>query len=269
MRRASFKYSMNTANIPPIRYTNLMQSLRSFLFLTIIFLPLTQACMPDRAASAALADRDTVYVTRPNRDPDGTGRFYLGREIAPVMSHAGVGWLERNEREVEERTDILMRELGLEQNDVVADIGAGSGYFTFRLAGLVPQGTVLAVDIQPQMIRILQDSARAKGIMNVQPVLGTISDPKIAAGAVDLALLVDAYHEFSHPFEMMTSLHRALKKGGRVVLVEYRAEDPDVAIKPRHKMTETQARKEMEAVGLRWVETRTSLPQQHLMFFEK
>ncbi len=228
-----------------------------------------QGCVPDRATGAALADQDTIYTTRRTPDPDGTGRFYMGREIAPVVSHQSVGWLERTEREEEERTDLLLNNLGLEPADVVADIGAGSGHFSFRLASLVPRGSVLAVDIQPEMISILRDSADAKSIQNVQPVLGEIDDPKIAAGAVDLVLLVDAYHEFSHPFEMMTNIYRALKKGGRVALVEYRGEDPTVPIKPRHKMTEAQAKREMSRVGLTWVETRTVLPQQHLMFFRK
>lgn len=224
-----------------------------------------QSCMP----GSTLEEADTVYTVRRNADPDGTGRFYMGREIAPVMGHGGAGWLERTERQEEERTDVLLQNLGLEPNDVVADIGAGSGYFTFRLAPLVPRGSVLAVDIQPEMIAILNDSAAAKGIQNVQPILSKIDDPKIAAGAVDLVLLVDAYHEFSHPYEMMTKIHRALKKGGRVALVEFRGEDASVPIKPRHKMTEAQAKREMERVGLQWMETRGVLPQQHLMFFEK
>lgn len=246
-----------------------MRPVPLFIVSTFFVFATLQGCVPDRVTSAALAGSDTVYTTRRTTDPEGTGRFYMSREIAPMMSHSGAGWLERTEREEEERTDLLLKNLSVEPNDVVADIGAGSGYFSFRLAALVPRGSVLAVDVQPEMISILNDSASAKGIQNVQPVLGKIDDPKIAAGAVDLALLVDAYHEFSHPFEMMTNIHRALKKGGRVALVEFRGEDPNVLIKPRHKMTQAQAVREMERVGLTWVETRDILPQQHLMFFEK
>jgi len=245
--------------------------LRTLLFATVTIA--TAACTGQSAgtrasASTATDGADTLYRRGP-RTPDGTGRYYLGREIAPSMSHSGAGWLERTEREQEERTDLLVQELGLRPGDVVADIGAGSGYLTFRIAPMVPRGSVLAVDIQPEMLAIIRDSAITKGITNVQTVQGNVDDPKLAAGCADLVLLVDAYHEFSHPHEMMTAIRRGLKRGGRVALVEYRAEDPAVAIKPLHKMTEAQARREMEAVGLRWVETRSSLPQQHLMFFEK
>ena len=253
-----------------IRPTANHHTMRLFFQLLILSLALAaEGCTPGASTGSALADGDTMYKTRPSRNPNGTGRFYMGREIAPMMSHGGVGWLERPEREREERTDLLLKELTLEPNDVVADIGAGSGYFTFRLAPLVPNGTVLAVDIQPEMLDIIQDSAIAKGVQNVQTILGETDDPKLARGAVDLVLLVDAYHEFSHPFETMTEIRKALKTGGRVALVEFRGEDPSVPIKPLHKMTVAQAIKEMKAVGLEWIETRDVLPQQHLIFFGK
>jgi FkbM family methyltransferase len=152
---------------------------------------------------------------------------------------------------------------------VVADIGAGTGYFAFRIAPLVPQGTVLAVDIQPEMLEIVERSKRESGVRNVQTLLGAIDDPRLPAQSVDLVLMVDVYHEFSHPREMMLSIVRALRPGGRVALVEYRAEDPAVPIKALHKMSERQAIREMAAVGLQHVETRNALPWQHLMFFEK
>ena len=192
----------------------------------------------------------------------------MGREISHVMGHQGAAWLERDDREPEERTDLLVAELGLRATDVVADIGAGTGYFVFRMSPLVPQGEVLAVDIQQEMLDIV--AARAAGVANnVVPVLGTVTDINVPAGSVDLILLVDAYHEFSHPREMGESMFRALKPGGRIALVEYRAEDPAVPIKPLHKMSEAQAIREMSSLGLRWLETRDSLPQQHLMFFAK
>jgi SAM-dependent methyltransferase len=199
----------------------------------------------------------------------GIGKVYMGREISHVMGHLGAGWLERPEREREERPDLLVRSLGLRETDVVADIGAGSGYFSFRLAKRVPGGRVLAVDIQPEMLEIIERRKKLLSVDNVVPVLGEISDPRLPEGSVDLVLMVDAYHEFSHPREMMEGLFRALRPGGRVALVEYRAEDPTVPILPTHKMTEAQARREMEAVGLRLVETLDVLPQQHLMLFER
>jgi ubiquinone/menaquinone biosynthesis C-methylase UbiE len=206
------------------------------------------------------------YV-EPSRD--GIGKVYMGREISRVMGHLGAGWLERPGREAEEKPALLIDNLGLEPDHVVADIGAGTGYFTFRLAPRVPEGRVLAVDIQPEMLAILDRRERELGLTNVEPILGQIDDPKLPAGAVDLVLMVDAYHEFSHPAEMMTGIVNGLKPGGRVALIEYRAEDPAVRIKPLHKMTERQAIKEMTAAGLIHVETLDVLPQQHLMFFEK
>ena len=234
----------------------------------ILFLP--AACQAQRAAEpeGAAADTSGVYTYQtPSRD--GTGKVYMGREISPVMGHRGAAWLERPRREEEEAPDVLVENMGLEPGDVVADVGAGTGYFTFRLAPRVPEGEVLAVDLQPEMLDIIRERMAERDAENVEPVRGTIEDPNLPPDSVDVALMVDAYHEFSHPREMMTSITEALRPGGRVVLVEYRGEDPSVPIKPLHKMTEAQARAEMAAVGLRWVETKDVLPQQHLMIFEK
>ena len=206
---------------------------------------------------------------RIDASPDGTGKVYLGREIARVMGHRGAAWLERPGRERSELPDRVVDALALEPEDVVADIGAGTGYFSFRLAPRVPRGRVLAVDIQPEMLDQIAFRKRLSGATNVEPVLGTLTDPKLPPDAVDLALLVDAYHEFSHPREMMEGLRKALRPGGRVVLVEYRAEDPSVRIKPLHKMTEAQVRLELEAVGFAHVETLDFLPSQHFIVFEK
>ncbi len=210
-----------------------------------------------------------LYEQRLNHSPDGIGKFYMGREIAQVMGHLGAGWLERPNREREERPQPVIKSLNLKPTDVVADIGAGTGYFSFRIATFVPQGKVLAVDVQPEMIEILDSLKQEKQLENVKPVLGSVTDPNLPPASVDLALMVDAYHEFDYPREMMTAIAQALKSNGRVVLVEYRGENPLVPIKPLHKMNQRQARKELASVGLTWLETKDFLPQQHVMIFGK
>ena len=210
------------------------------------------------------------YETAPPRDPNGIGTYYMGRQIAHVMGHEGADWLERSGRRQEEGTDLLLKELKLKPTDVVADIGAGTGFFTFQLAKKVPQGQVLAVDIQPEMITALQANRRRLRAINVRPVLGTTASPALPADSVDLVLIVDAYHEFDHPREMGRAIRRALRPGtGRLALVEYRAEDVNVPIKRIHKMSVEQARKEMAAVGLVFVESVETLPQQHLLLFRR
>ena len=224
---------------------------------------------PNPSAAADAAPGSAIPYTTRRASPDGIGKVYMGREISFVMGHLGAGWLERPTREAEERTDLLLDNLPLTPDAVVADIGAGTGYFSLPIASRVPDGRVLAVDIQPEMLAIVQRRASSAGLANVEALLATETDPGLPAGQVDLVLMVDAYHEFSHPFEVMTGIVNGLKSGGRVVLIEYRAEDPRVPILTLHKMSEAQARKEMEAVGLEWVETRDVLPQQHFMVFRK
>ena len=219
----------------------------------------------------AIVQADTSgYETAPPRDPNGIGTYYLGRQIAHIMGHNGADWLERSGRRQEENTDLLLKELQLKPTDVVADIGAGTGFFSFQLAKKVPKGEVLAVDIQPEMIAALQANKHRFKASNVRPVLGNTTNPNLPANSVDLVLIVDAYHEFDHPREMGRAIRRALRPGtGRLALVEYRAEDPDVPIKRIHKMSVEQARKEMTAVGLEYVKTVETLPQQHLLLFRK
>jgi SAM-dependent methyltransferase len=210
------------------------------------------------------------YQVRSQHDPNGIGKFYMGREIAYVMGHEAADWLERREREEEERTELLIQSLKVRPGDVVADIGAGTGYHVRRLAPKVaPKGRVYGVDIQPEMLTLLSNKMAELNITNVVPVLGTIQDPKLPAAAVDLVLMVDVYHEFSHPFEMMQAICRALKPDGRVVFVEFRAEDPKVPIKEVHKMSEAQVKKEMAVQPLEWVETLNVLPWQHIIIFKK
>ena len=201
---------------------------------------------------------------------DGTGKFFAGREIAQVMGHQGADWLERPERATEERPDHLLAALKLKPGEVVADIGAGTGYYSWRLAKAVgPSGRVLAVEIQQEMLDRLIPAMTAHGVTNFVPVLGEITDPKLPTAGVDLVLMVDVYHEFSHPQEMLTSITRSLKPGGRVVFVEFRAEDPAVPIKPLHKMSEAQVRLEAGRQPLVWVETVRTLPWQHVIIFRK
>jgi ubiquinone/menaquinone biosynthesis C-methylase UbiE len=186
-----------------------------------------------------------------------------------VMGHQGAAWLERSDRRTEEQPQKLIDALALKPTDTVADIGAGTGFIGFQIASRLPQGKVLAVDIQPEMIQILKTRIKEKNVSNVKPVLSTEQNPNLPPNSIDLAIMVDAYHEFNYPREMMSAIAQALKPQGRVALVEYRAEDPRVFIKPHHKMSQAQARKEMAAVGLTWRETQSLLPQQHLMIFSR
>jgi ubiquinone/menaquinone biosynthesis C-methylase UbiE len=248
--------------------------IRAFLVvISLLFLPACIALQFEPAESATQSGQQTarekVYETRAIHDPDGTGKFYMGREIAQVMGHQGADWLERPERALTETPDQVIKQMKLKPTDVVADIGAGTGYFSFRLNRVVSQGKVYAVDIQPEMLAIIEQRKKTLGVDNVATVLGTETDTKLPAQQVDVVLLVDAYHEFSYPREMMESIVRSLKPGGRVVQVEYRAEDPDVPIKRLHKMSVDQARKEMAASGLVWKETKDFLPQQHFIVYEK
>jgi SAM-dependent methyltransferase len=214
---------------------------------------------------------ESRYEFRQEHDPNGIGKFYMGREIAHVMGHQGAGWLERPEREMEEKPSKLIELLKFEPGQVVADIGAGSGYHTFRIAKLVGRkGKVYAVDIQPEMLNIIRWRIKKTGLKQVVPVRGTITDPKLPPGSVDLILLVDVYHEFSHPYEMTEAMTKALKPGGRLVFVEFRLEDPKVPILNVHRMTEKQVLKEMEPhPQMRHRRTLGSLPWQHVIIFEK
>lgn len=236
-------------------------------------LPATTAWLQPAKAAAA---REGSVIDGPQRytqgppSRDGTGKRYMGREISGVMGWQAAGWLERDEREREERTDLLMKALALKPGMVVADIGAGTGYLSRRMAKAVaPGGRVLAVDVQPQMISLLQQMAQREGLSNVQAQLGSETDAKLAANSVDLAIMVDVYHELAYPHEVLASVVRALKPGALMVFVEYRAEDWAVPIKPLHKMSEAQVRREAEVHPLIWLRTVATLPWQHLVVFAK
>ena len=237
----------------------------------VCFLALVGASIsPGRSAEEA-RPAEARYETKARPGRDGIGKLYFGREIAQVMGHQGAGWLERPEREEEERTDLLVEALAFRRGEVVADVGAGSGYFSWRMAQKVgPEGRVYAVEIQQEMLDILMANMRRRDVEAiVQPVVGTASDPKLPAGSVDTILLVDVYHEFDYPYEMTRAMIRALKPGGRLVLVEYRGEDPEVPIKPLHKMTIAQVRKEMSVHPIEFEQTIATLPRQHIIVFRK
>lgn len=197
-------------------------------------------------------------------------KFYLGREIAQTMHFAGAPWLTRESREREEECTTLLKALHLKPGQTVADLGCGNGFYTLKIASKVaPGGRVLAVDIQPEMLQLLNERARVEKIAGVEPVLGTLVDPKLPERKLDLVLCVDAYHEFSHPKQMLAAIRKSLAPSGRLVLVEFRAEDPKVPIKPLHKMSKAQVNKELTHNGFKLVEEFDKLPWQHVMFFER
>lgn len=193
-----------------------------------------------------------------------------GRKIAPMMGMGGADWLERSERESEEHPEQALDAIGIAKGLVVADVGAGVGYLTIRLARRVgPTGKVYANDIQPEMLTRLQERLDAEHITNVEPVLGTQSDPKLPAGKVDMILMVDVYHELSQPQRMLGEMRKALKPDGRLVLVEYRKEDPTIPIRPEHKMSAAEVKSEVEAEGYRLTQVLRTLPRQSIFIFKK
>ena len=209
------------------------------------------------------------YREKVIHNPDGIGKYYMGREIAQVMGHQAMMWLERESRETEEQPNTTVQQLELKPDDVVADIGAGTGYFSFGIAEKVPEGKVYAVDIQPEMLDAVNFLKQENNIANVETILGKEDNPNLPPASIDLAFMVDAYHEFAYPREMMAGIYQTLKPGGRVVLLEYRKENPMIMIKPLHKMTQKQVKKELKAVGLKWQTTKEFLPEQHFLVFNK
>ncbi|WP_437206310.1 class I SAM-dependent methyltransferase [Planctomicrobium sp. SH664] len=233
-------------------------------------------CAWTRLASAEdPADKVKVpsrYEFHRNHDPNGIGKFYMGREIARVMGHQAIDWLERPEREAEEGLTLLVESLKLQPGMAVADIGAGSGVISLMMAKVVgPGGQVYAVDIQPEMLRAIEIKCKQLSIENVQPVKGTVKTPNLDEGSIDLAIMVDVYHEFNFPFEMLSAIAASLKPSGRVIFVEYRKENPAIPIKEIHKMSEAQVKLEasLPELGLEWVETLETLPRQHIISFRK
>ena len=213
---------------------------------------------------------DPLYETRTGGDPNGIEKWFMGRQIAHVMGHQAADWLERPEREEEEKTEQMVDALKLREGEVVADIGVGSGYVARKIAKRIgPSGLIYGVDIQQEMLDVLAKRMAMFRIATVKPILGETNDPKLPPESCDTMIMVDVYHEFDQPYEMITAMVKALKPGGRIVFVEYRGEDPTVPIKAVHKMTEAQMKKEMSIQPLEHVETIGTLPWQHIIVFRK
>jgi len=217
--------------------------------------------------TATLAAQER-YTVKPG-DPNGINKWYMGRQIAQVMSHFGIDWLERQERDQEENTTQLLKNLAVQPGTVIADIGAGSGYHSTLLSKMVGNGKVYAVDVEPEMIAYLNERIKREGKKNIIPVLSTEKAVSLPANSMDMMLLVDVYHEFSFPYEMARSMLDALKPGGKLVLVEFRAEDWNVPIKAIHKMSQQQAVKEFKAAGFSFEKNISNLPWQHCLIFRK
>ena len=237
---------------------------RSFahLFVATAFLLVT--------TSLAIADGPSPRYERTAPTADGIGKRYMGRDIARIMGWQGAEWLERAEREQEERTDLMLPELKLQPGMHVADVGAGTGYIARRMAKLVgSRGNVYAVDVQPEMVRMLTAMTKRENLPNIKPVLGAIADVNLVPDSIDVAIMVDVYHELEQPYELVASIVRALKVGGRLVFVEYKSEDPSIPIKPLHKMSVEQVKREAAAHALEFERVDGKLPWQHIIVFRK
>ncbi|MCH6202132.1 class I SAM-dependent methyltransferase [Aquiflexum sp. LQ15W] len=211
---------------------------------------------------------DAIYTYK-TPDRDGTGKVYMGREISQVMNFMGMSWLERSTRPQEENTELAIKNLPIDKKSVVADIGAGSGYYTFRIAKKIPEGKVYAVEIQDPAIKYLEDRSKELGFDNVVTIKGTEKSPMLPDNSIDLAIMVDVYHELLYPHEVLQSIKKSLKPDGKLLLIEYRGEDPKVAIKRLHKMTVDQVTKELSANGFSLVQNGQFMKIQHFLVFEK
>jgi ubiquinone/menaquinone biosynthesis C-methylase UbiE len=211
---------------------------------------------------------DAIYTYK-TPDRDGTGKVYMGREISQVMNFMGMSWLERSTRPQEENTELAIKNLPIDKKSVVADIGAGSGYYTFRIAKKVPEGKVYAVEIQDPAIKYLEDRSKELGFDNVVTIKGTEKSPMLPENSIDLAIMVDVYHELEYPHEVLQNIKKSLKPDGKLLLIEYRGEDPKVAIKRHHKMTVEQVTKELSANGFTLIQNGQFMKIQHFLVFEK
>ncbi len=238
-----------------------MKKIAQTLFIILILLQWHQVIAQDKTPNA--------NYTYKKGDPNGIGKWYMGREIAYVMGYQGMQWLDRPEREKEENTSTLLLNMAIDPEDIIADIGAGSGYHVFKMAKLAESGLIYAVDIQDEMLEEISNRKELDQIKNVRVIKGGEKNINIAENSLDKVLMVDVYHEFNYPAEMLVSIKKALKADGKLFLIEYRGEDESVPIKELHKMTEAQAIKEMEAAGLKLHRNIDNLPWQHCMVFIK
>ena len=238
--------------------------MKSFYFILFLLttLLLSNECLGQKPGS------DLEYTFK-RGDFNGIGKWYMGREISYVMGFEGISWLERFDREKEENVSTLIKNMKIKFNDTIADIGAGSGYHVFRLAPLAKKGLIYAVDIQSEMLMAIEMTKESRKIRNIETILGNEKSVHLPNNSVDKILMVDVYHEFNFPVEMIASMKNALKPNGQLFLIEYRGEDSKVPIKKIHKMTEKQAVKEMEAAGFKLKENIDNLPWQHCMVFLK
>jgi ubiquinone/menaquinone biosynthesis C-methylase UbiE len=224
-------------------------------------------CQSQKKGLPPQLKRDSTYSFA-ERSSDGIGKYYLGREISFIMGAEGAEWLERNNRQQEENTNLAIEKMQLTPQSVVADIGAGTGYYTFAIATKIPQGKIFAVEIQDEMIKYLNDKKISKGFKNVEVIKGTDQSPNLPEKSVDFTIMVDVYHELAFPHEMLQAIKKSLKTDGKILLLEFKAEDPSIAIKPHHKMTVKQANKEMASNGFKLVYDGEFLPIQHFLLYK-
>src|ERR1017187_9439412 len=236
------------------------------IFILVLFL--FGKCNSSEPAPVPNAKPLLIYTYR-QRSDDGTGKIYLNREIAQVMSAEGAEWLDRKDRQKEENANLAIEKMDLSLNSVVADIGAGTGYYTFKIAEKVPYGKVYAVEIQDELIRYLNTRKMETGSTNVVVIKGDSESPNLPESSLDLAIMVDVYHELQYPKEMLQYISNALKNDGKILLLEYRAEDSKVPIKPLHKMSVEQVNKDMAVSGFRLVYDGEFLPIQHFLLYQK
>ncbi len=239
--------------------------MKAFFFLSILFAQLN--CFETTLEQAAKQQKPTYSTKKPSSG--GIGKVYMGREISFVMDASGASWLERNNRNEEENTALAIANLPINKSSVVADIGAGSGYYSFKIAEKVPAGKVYAVEIQDEFINILKDNKQAKNAVNVEIVKGSLKSPNLLTASIDLAIMVDVYHELEFPAEMLQALYKSLKPQGKILLLEYKAEDATIAIKELHKMSVAQVSKELSSNGFKLLKRGNFLPMQHFLVFEK
>ncbi len=224
----------------------------------------------DAVHCLAQSSDDSAETTKQESQVPKALTQYKGREIARTMHYLGAEWLIRNEREREERCSLMIANLGIKPGMTLCDMGCGNGYHTLRMAQLTGKtGQVFGVDVQSEMLGFLRTRMEEQGIENVVPILGSFHSPRLPVNSIDLILLVDVYHEFSHPEQMLAGMRRALKPGGLIVMVEYRAEDKTVPIKRLHKMSKAQVDKELTSNGFKLVKEFDRLPWQHMMFYGK